>query len=77
VKALCDTFTRSCINFGFDGFIICSIHNIGNVKCNYKFNSMFLGVWSVIEFMHHSMHLHLIYNHCHCGSKVLVEFKFC
>jgi hypothetical protein len=33
--------------------------SFGGRGCNYKFTNLFFGVWCVIEFKHHSMHLHL------------------
>ncbi len=62
IRALYDMLMNSWAILGFDGPIVCFRHSIGGVGCNYKFNSLFLGVWCVIEYGHHSTHQHFSYN---------------
>jgi hypothetical protein len=51
-------------HFVSNAHIVCSKHNIGGEGCNYKFRSLFLSVWCVTKFMHHSMNLHFNYSLC-------------
>jgi len=48
----------------FNHFGVQQTYNTSGKGCNYKFNNLFFSVWCVIEFMHHSMHLHFDYNLC-------------
>ncbi len=63
MKALYGMLVNSWAVLGFNELIVCFRHNIHDGECNYMFNSVFHGVWCVIEFRYHSMHLHFIYNH--------------
>jgi hypothetical protein len=40
-------FMKSWAILGFDILIFFSRHNIGGMICNYKFNSLFLGVSNI------------------------------
>jgi len=62
VRALYDMFMKSWAILGSDGPIVCSMHNIGGVGCNYRFNNLFFDVWGVIEYEHHSTQQHPNYN---------------
>jgi hypothetical protein len=53
---------RSWAILGSNGSMVCSKHNIGGVGCNYRFNSLFVGVWCVIEYGHHLAHQHPNYS---------------
>ncbi len=63
MKALCGMLINSWAILACNDPIVCFRHNIHDGGCNYMFNNVFHGVWCVIEFRYHSMHLHFIYNH--------------
>jgi len=56
MKGLYDMLMKNWAILGFDGPTVCFRHNIGGVGYNYRFNNLFLGVWCVIEYGHHSTH---------------------
>jgi len=62
MKALYGKFMKSWATLGSNEPIVCSRHNIGGMGCNYKFKNLFLGVWCVIEYRHHSTHQHFNYS---------------
>jgi hypothetical protein len=53
---------KSWAILGSNRHIICLIHSNGGEGCNYKFGSLFLGVWCVTKFEYLSMHLRFTYN---------------
>jgi hypothetical protein len=63
VKALCGMFMKNWVILGFNGPIVCSMHNIGGEECNFRFNNLFFGVCFMIGYEFHSIHLHFIFNH--------------
>jgi hypothetical protein len=38
MKVYCDMITRNWAIWGFDIFIVCSMHNTSGKGCNYRFN---------------------------------------
>jgi hypothetical protein len=67
----CTTCSWRVVSFWDPTHIVCCKHNISGEGCNYKFSSLSLGVWCVTKFMHHSMHLHFIYNLCQLWGYVI------
>jgi hypothetical protein len=62
MRALYDMFMKSWAILGFDKPTICIKHNIGGMGCNYMFSNLFLNVWCVIKYKHHSTHQHTNYS---------------
>jgi hypothetical protein len=62
MNALYDMFMRSWAILGFNGTIVCSRHSIGGMGCNYMFSNLFINVWRVIKYKHHSTQQHPNYN---------------
>jgi hypothetical protein len=78
VKALCCMFMRSWAILGSNKPTFFFRHNIGGMRCNYKFNNLFLGVsnvwlnvgviwWTYISFT----------TMAHHGVWALMKFGFC
>jgi hypothetical protein len=56
MKALYDMLMKSWAISGSGGPTIYSMHSTGGMGCNYKFSNLFIGVWCVIKYGHHSTH---------------------
>jgi hypothetical protein len=62
--ALYNMLHKKLGHLGFGKRIIYSKNKTSGKGCNCMFNKLFLNVWFVTKCECHSMHLHLIYNHC-------------